>query len=199
MTHHNANATTAAAIAPAAAAVPVIELAGFFQYPPELDWFLQGHFVDAGENAIVFGGPGSGKFNLCKQTVAANIAARGKTSFLAVVADWPWQEMWNYPAIKAGPDGTLVETPACAIPGIDPRMIDCDLLVLDGLPKQSREFHKKCEELLALRTKLGRSTIVLVDDWRVNPNILAEHYPDTDLSARPWHVLKTPPPPQSVH
>lgn len=183
--------------ASSAAAGRVIPLVGSITYPAELDWFFQGHFVDKGENVLLFGGPASGKYNMCRRTVASNLAERCKSAFFAVCADQPYRDIWAYPGHVVGQDGALVEQ-VSPIPGVDPRMIDCDMLVLDGLPLENTDAHNMCGELLALRTRLGRSTVVLVTSWQVDAGILDKRYAGK-LEPRTWHVLNIPAPPPAEH
>lgn len=171
----------------ASTARTVTELRGVITFPPELDWFFNGEFIDKGENALVFGGSVSGKFNMCKRIIAPNVMDRGKTAFFAVCAHLLYTQLWEH----RGPEPT-------AIPGVNPRMIDCDMLVIDGLPEDDSPHHQKCTELLALRAKQGRSTIILVNSWDAQPTLLDERYPGK-LEPRVWHLVVVPRPPMAEH
>lgn len=147
----------------------------------------QGDFIDRGENVIIFSGVGRGK------AFFANAIGRasGKKTYrmMSDVADLTYldikQPIRFCDVVRSGDLGNAPQ----AVQGLRPELVDCELLILDGLPDPDKlpSFSEQLSKLLKVRADAGRSTIVLVTGPE-DRELLGRRFPVT-LEGRKWHVL----------
>ncbi len=117
----------------------------------KLEELLTGKFIEAGENLIICGGEGTGKHRIAS-AIKQTVFNQGKT------VEHPWAPaVWGADQCLFPPNGS---------PRSD-RLFDCDLLVVEDIPHWFRRS-KALALLIGLRCELGKSSVVIIDDYLPN-------------------------------
>jgi|AGTN01.3.fsa_nt_gi IstB-like ATP binding protein. len=143
-----------------------------------------GDFLARGENVIIASPPGCAKGYFATLIARAN----GKASFrITVYRDLLGADLEERIVLV---DGEL--TKPTTKHGLRPDLVDCDVLIVDGVPEPAIQpsLCEQFEKLLRERALAGRSTIVLITVFcGVDKNVFAQRFPTAHADAT-WHVLE---------
>lgn len=136
----------------------------------DLNWLTQPAWLERGDNLVLTGDFGR---SLLSRQISTPLRAAGKSVMrLYMTVDHQHQS----PVRKRFTDGQMIE---------DRELVDCDLLILYVLSEEEKAADRS-GMYLAERTKLGRSTIVIVDS-EADPNIIESRFGGAHLTERTWH------------
>lgn len=144
-----------------------------------------GDFLANGENVIIFGPPGCAKGFFARLIARAN--SKTNVTMMADMSDLHGLDI-KEPIVFVGGAFNKPST----LHGLRPELVDCDVLILDGLADPERNTPSYCEQLSKLfkvRADAKRSTIVLVTADTADRNLLGQRFPVT-LEGPTWHVLE---------